>query len=168
MSRSPGADGDSDSPPALTLATPEDLPALTALALAAYAKYTPRLGHEPPAMRPDFVGHVTRGEVSVLRSAAGLDAYLVHFEAGGAWVIENIAVAPGAQGKGIGRALLSHAEAAGRDAGCRRAVLLTNLVMTENQALYTRLGWRETGRRPYRGTHVIDYEKPLDGAGGNP
>ncbi|MEM8760673.1 MAG: GNAT family N-acetyltransferase [Pseudomonadota bacterium] len=150
-------------PPPLPLrrATAEDMPALAALAVAAYGKYVERLGYEPPAMRPDFAAHIARGEVELLPGPAGPDAYLIHFAQADAWVIENLAVAPAAQGQGLGRALLAHGEATGRAAGHVRAILLTNIVMTENQALYTRLGWRETGRRPYKGTQVIDYEKPL-------
>ncbi|MEL6482556.1 MAG: hypothetical protein AAFQ75_13990, partial [Pseudomonadota bacterium] len=59
------------------------------------------------------------------------------------------------------------AEAAGRAVGHARATLFTNIVMTENQALYTRLGWHETGRRPYKGTEIIDFEKPLVADGGS-
>ncbi|MEM9761425.1 MAG: GNAT family N-acetyltransferase [Pseudomonadota bacterium] len=152
---------------AIEAATRADLPALAALALAAYGKYVERLGNEPPAMQPDFEGHLARGEVEVIRRGTALDAYLIHFAAGDAWVIENLAVAPAAQGRGLGRTLLAHAEAAGRAAGHTRATLFTNVVMTENQALYARLGWRETGRRPYKGTEIIDYEKPLAADGGS-
>ncbi|MEO1274260.1 MAG: GNAT family N-acetyltransferase [Pseudomonadota bacterium] len=152
---------------AIEAATRADLPALTALALAAYAKYVERLGHEPPAMRPDFEGHLARGEVEVIRDGPALHAYLIHFAGEDAWVIENLAVAPAAQGRGLGRALLVRAETAGRAAGHARATLFTNVVMTENRALYARLGWRETGRRPYKGTEIIDFEKPLVADGGS-
>ncbi|MEM7500188.1 MAG: GNAT family N-acetyltransferase [Pseudomonadota bacterium] len=140
------------------------IPALEALAAAAYARYVPRLGYEPPAMRPDFAQQIARGAVEIAGCPDGLLAYLIHFQDGADWVVDNLAVAPAAQGQGLGRALLAHAETRARAAGAARLTLFTNLVMTENQALYRRLGFTETGRRPYKGTHIVDYAKSLDEA----
>lgn len=144
-------------------ATEADLPALVALAEAAYALYIPRLGgREPLAMRPDFVSHLAEGEVLVLEREGGLAAYLIAFDDGDGWMLDNLAVSAAHQGRGIGRQLVALAEEQARAAGKPVLRLYTNVVMTENQALYRRLGFRETGRTEVSGMHRIHYEKPLD------
>lgn len=155
-------------------ATPADIPAMAALAEAAYATYMPRLGgRPPPAMHPDFAGWIAAGRASILGDGQPA-AYLLAGEGGLAgpadaeagiddavWLVENIAVAPAAQGKGIGRRLMSLTEAEARAAGFARIRLVTNVVMTENQAFYARLGYREIGRRARLGTTIVDFEKRL-------
>jgi ribosomal protein S18 acetylase RimI-like enzyme len=62
-------------------------------------------------------------------------------------VIENVAVDPARQGEGIGRRLLEFAEQVARRAGVRTVALYTHEKMTENIALYARLGYEEDERR---------------------
>ena len=84
--------------------------------------------------------------------------------------VENIAVDPGAQGRGLGRALMEFAEQEAARRGLRRMALVTHEVMTENQAIYRHLGYRETERKTVNGYHRVFMEKALgpggDGAGG--
>ena len=138
----------------------EDEAALAALARAAYAPYVPRLGREPPAMRPDFARRIAEAAVWVFDGPDGVDGYVIALRQGDALLVENVAVAPERQGRGIGRRLLAFAEDLALRRGLRATRLYTNLVMTENQALYARLGWREIGRRPLGDMTLIDYEKP--------
>jgi len=67
--------------------------------------------------------------------------------AGRVLVIENVAVDPVRQGEGIGRRLLEFAEEAARGAGIGTVGLYTHEKMTENLALYARLGYEEDERR---------------------
>ncbi len=62
-------------------------------------------------------------------------------EMGDALEIENVAVHPSAQGKGIGRNPMEFAERRGRNLNKSRLTLRTNEVMVENQAIYTHLGF---------------------------
>ncbi|MEM9783384.1 MAG: N-acetyltransferase [Pseudomonadota bacterium] len=152
-------------------ASDADIPTLAAIAEQAYGVYAPRLGgKQPPAMRPDFAAFTASGNAWVTVGAGQVLAYVLaapgsRAEPGDAgddtWVIDNIAVAPAAQGRGLGRRLLVLAENEGRRRGFGRAALITNIVMTENQALYRRLGWRETGQRRRKGMTIIDYAKAL-------
>lgn len=59
----------------------------------------------------------------------------------------NIAVDPAFGGQGIGKALIETAldELGAQNVG--RIDLATHIAMPENVALYTHLGWTETGRR---------------------
>jgi ribosomal protein S18 acetylase RimI-like enzyme len=47
--------------------------------------------------------------------------------------------------------------------GLRRMTLYTNEVMTENLAIYARLGYRETARRSESGYSRVFMAKDLDG-----
>lgn len=129
--------------PAIRPAREEDVPALTALARAAYARYVPRLGREPAPVAADYASPAA-GRVWV----AGSDRLvgLLVLEAGdGQLFIQNVAVDPAAQGRGVGGALLAHAEAEARRAGLPEIRLSTNAAMTENRAWYGRHGYREVG-----------------------
>lgn len=143
---------------------PEDIPALSALAEAAYAPYTARLGGvEPYAMRPDFARHAGAGSLHVVDEGGRPVAFVIAYRQGDALMIENVAVDPAVQGAGIGRALLGWAEGEARRQGLARLCLYTNEVMTENRALYPSLGYVETGRRALGRMRVIDYEKRMEG-----
>jgi ribosomal protein S18 acetylase RimI-like enzyme len=58
-------------------------------------------------------------------------------------VIDNVAVDPSHQRTGVGRALLEHADATARVAGLEWIHLYTHELMTENRALYSRIGYHE-------------------------
>ena len=61
--------------------------------------------------------------------------------------VVNVAVRPGLQKTGIGRALLEFAEAEARRLGYDSICLSTHEKMTDNQALHARIGYREYDRR---------------------
>jgi len=65
---------------------------------------------------------------------------------GGLLLIGRIAIAPDAQGRGIGTRLLDAVEERGRQAGCREAELFTGSLSEANLRLYRRTGYRESGR----------------------
>jgi ribosomal protein S18 acetylase RimI-like enzyme len=76
-------------------------------------------------------------------------------------LIENIAVHPGAQGSGLGRRLLEFAEQEAARRRLARLCLYTNEVMTESQAVYARLGFREVRRATEHGYRRIFMIKDL-------
>jgi ribosomal protein S18 acetylase RimI-like enzyme len=75
--------------------------------------------------------------------------------------VENVAIDPSAQGRGLGRGLLEFAEQEAARRGLTRMALVTHEAMTENQAIYARLGYVETGRRAEDGYRRIYMEKHL-------
>jgi ribosomal protein S18 acetylase RimI-like enzyme len=75
--------------------------------------------------------------------------------------LENVAVHPDHQGRGLGRALLAHAESVGREHGLVEIRLLTNERYVDNIAMYRRYGYRETHRRPHLGTDLVYFSKPI-------
>ena len=98
-------------------------------------------------MLDDYALLIAEEQVWVLEDGGALTGVLVLKNAeGGALLLDNIAVAPTAQGKGYGRALVAFAEAEACRRGNKQVRLYTHVLMTENLALYERLGFRETGR----------------------
>lgn len=143
--------------PPIRPATSEDVPRIAAIARAAYAPYVARIGREPAPMVADFAPQVAAGHVWI----AGETGYAVAFPRGDHWHLENVAVDPAAQGQGLGRALIAHVEALARAAGAAAVELYTNARMTENRALYPRLGYVETHRATEDGFERVYYRKPL-------
>ena len=76
-------------------------------------------------------------------------------------MLENVAVAPAAQGKGLGGRLIRFAEAEGARRGFTRVVLYTNVNMHANLAMYPALGYSEIGRTSGNGLERVHFEKPL-------
>lgn len=141
------------------LATPADLPAIRAVVGAAYARYLDRMDRPPAPMLADYAAEVESGRLWVTgEPVTGLIELTEH---GDRLHVANIAVHPSAQGAGLGRRLMEFAEEQARQRGLDRLDLYTNEVMTENQAIYARLGYRETGRRAEDGYQRVYMEKDL-------
>jgi ribosomal protein S18 acetylase RimI-like enzyme len=81
-----------------------------------------------------------------------------------AMLLDNVAVSPDAQGSGLGRRLVAFAEQAAVEAGYHAIKLYTNEAMTENIALYARLGYAETHRVEEKGLRRVYMLKPIGGA----
>jgi ribosomal protein S18 acetylase RimI-like enzyme len=127
-------------------AAPGDLPAIVAIAEAAYTPYIARIGKRPAPMDADFTGAMERGELFVLAAGEDLAGYIVTFPKDGAQFVENVAVAPQLQGQGLGRRLLDFAEAEALRNSLVRMFLYTNVHMTENLEYYPSLGYKEYKR----------------------
>ena len=146
-------------PLGLRRATVDDLPAIRAVIDAAYARYLTRMDKPPAPMLRDYGPSVEAGTTWVTGSP--ITAVLTLYPRDDHLYVENIAVDPSAQGRGLGRALMEFAEQEAARRGLRRMALVTHEVMTENQAIYARLGYLETGRRSEDGYRRIYMEKPL-------
>ncbi|HEY4253870.1 MAG TPA: GNAT family N-acetyltransferase, partial [Roseomonas sp.] len=103
------------------------------------------------------------GRVRVLEDAAGIAGILVLIPEADALLLDNIALADRARGRGFGRLLVARAEAEARAAGLPRLRLYTHALMTENHALYAHLGFRETHRATEKGFDRVFMEKMLAG-----
>ncbi len=60
-------------------------------------------------------------------------------------IVEQVLVAPSAQGGGIGRAMMRHAMACAHKAGCYKLVLSSNIKRTRAHAFYDSLGFVRHG-----------------------
>jgi ribosomal protein S18 acetylase RimI-like enzyme len=157
----PASPDSAPGPLGLRRATAADLPAIKAIIDAAYARYLPQMDKPPAPMLRDYGPSIEDGTTWVTGSP--VTAVLTLYPRDGHLLVENIAVHPGAQGRGLGRALMSFAEQEAARRGFTRMALVTHEVMTENQALYARLGYTEVERRAEDGYRRIYMEKPLPG-----
>jgi ribosomal protein S18 acetylase RimI-like enzyme len=128
-------------------ATAADADRLTELAQAAYGNYVERIGATPRPMTDDYGEVVRRSRVTVAERGGEIAGMIVLDLTDEGFLLDNVAVDPSAQGSGIGRALLEHAAAAARRDGFDSIHLCTHERMTENQALYARIGYVEYDRR---------------------
>jgi GNAT superfamily N-acetyltransferase len=62
-----------------------------------------------------------------------------------AGVVEDVAVSPGCQGQGIGRAMMAHALEACRKAGCYKLALSSNVKRKAAHQFYESLGFERHG-----------------------
>ena len=147
--------------PVIRAAEPNDVRAIRRIVHDAYAAYVPRIGREPAPMRADYATLVDAGVVSVAVSEDELVGVLVLRAQPDSLLLENVAVSPAAQGRGIGRALVDFAEQRARELAVGRVTLYTNEHMTENLAFYPALGFREVDRRHEKGFDRVYFEKPV-------
>lgn len=141
-----------------------DADAIAVLVADAYGHYIERIGRRPKPMTADQYAAVRDHEVWVARDVVddSLVGVLELIAEPGRLFIENVAVAPGRQGAGLGGQLLDLAESEARRRGYREIGLETNERFVENLAIYARRGYRETGRTPAGGTAVVQMSKRLD------
>ncbi len=157
-----------DRAPRLRRAGDNDAERVRELVAAAYEHYAPLIGRTPIPMLTDFAVAVRGREVWVLDDGGGIVGVIELLPRDDHLWIENVAVAPDRQGRGLGRRLLAHAEDEARRRALPEVRLLTNERYAANIAMYTRYGYRETHREPYRGTDLVHFVKPLDSAAGPP
>ena len=147
-------------------ATPADLAAVRACVEAAYARYVPRIGRPPGPMLADYARLIADGRVHVAeadgRGARQL-GLIVLVDGPDHLHVENVAVAPVAQGRGLGRALMAFAEAEARRRGHGEIRLYTHRRMVETPPFYAALGYEETGRGVQDGYDRIFFRKRLPG-----
>ncbi len=143
-------------------ATSGDLVRIAEIARLAYRHYIPRIGREPAPMVADFALHLARDELDVALSETGIDGYIVAYPRPDDYFVKNVAVDPAGAGKGIGKALMRHAEAAARRAGRTAVRLYTNVHMTENFPFYAALGYRKTHEAEEDGFQRVYFEKVLE------
>jgi GNAT superfamily N-acetyltransferase len=149
--------------PPIRQAGAADLPVVQEIVAAAYDKYLVRMDRPPAPMLRDYAPAVEAGTLWVTgEPVAGLISLIPE---GDSLLIENLAVMPEAQGTGVGRALMEFAELRARRLRMTRLTLYTHVVMTENQAIYAHLGYREVERRTADGYHRVYMEKPLQPGG---
>ncbi|QOQ78012.1 GNAT family N-acetyltransferase [Pseudomonas poae] len=142
-------------------ATANDVAAIEAIVDAAYSPYIARIGRKPGPMLEDYRQLVEAGGVQVLDNAGTVQGFVILLAGDGALLLDNLAVAPDAQGLGFGRLLMEFAERHAIDAGYATIQLYTHETMTENIALYTRRGYMETHRAVEQGLRRVYMTKRL-------
>jgi ribosomal protein S18 acetylase RimI-like enzyme len=139
-----------------------DRQAIEEIVRQAYSPYIRRIGRQPGPMLDDYQGLIGNGRAYVLERGGVIQGVLVLVPEQDAMLLDNVAVAPSVKGTGIGRSLLEYAERSAKAAGYRFIRLYTHETMTENIALYSRIGYTETHRAEEKGLKRVFMVKQLD------
>jgi predicted N-acetyltransferase YhbS len=154
--------------PAFTLAPADaaaDAPAVMELINAAYAVESGDSGVAfKNCLRFGGVGEVADvfRRSTVIKAVAADDAGMLlgviafhSVDGGGGMYFGPLAVAPAAQGRGVGRALIAHVEAAARAAGARYLQIVVINHRTDILPMYAAMGFTAVGTAPYTETHKL-------------
>jgi GNAT superfamily N-acetyltransferase len=141
-------------------ATVEHVDAIRSLTREAYGKWVPVIGREPKPMTADYAEAVRKHRIDLLYLDGELAALIEMIPATDHLLIENVAVRPALQGRGLGRKLLSHAEQVAVLLGCAEIRLYTNKLFAENVRLYQELGYRIDREEVLTGGVAVHMSKP--------
>jgi ribosomal protein S18 acetylase RimI-like enzyme len=144
-------------------ATADDAESVDAIAQAAFAHYTVRIGRPAVPMSVDYAAAIEAGKVWVAGERR-TDGFVLLENTDDSLLLDVIAVAPAAQGSGVGKALLGFVDAEAHARGYTRVTLYTNVKMTENLTYYPRHGYVETGRESKHGFERVFFAKDLGGS----
>ena len=97
-------------------------------------------------MDDDYLARIDSGQVDVAVVDDSPVGMIVTVLEADHLLVENVAVDPAHHGRGIGGALLRHAEDVAERAQVGEVRLYTNAAMVENLAMYRRLGYHEVKR----------------------
>lgn len=148
-------------------AAPHEAAEIRALVRAAYARWIPVIGREPRPMQVDYDAAMLEHDFVLAIGASDASATsqtlgVIETErrADHLW-IENVAVAPHAQGRGVGRLLLADAERRAEEAGLPELRLLTNAAFAANIRLYRMLGYSVDREEPFMNGVTSYLSKPV-------
>jgi len=142
-------------------ATPEDAPGIAACVCHAYVGYIERIGRQPGPMLEDYAEVIRQFEVHVAEIDGRIVGAIVLKVTRDGFCIDNVAVLPSVKGQGVGRLLLQRAEAEAHRRGYESIYLYTHELMTENRALYSRIGYVEYDHRVVNGYPRVYFRKAL-------
>ncbi len=123
----------------------DDAEALAACIDAAYAHYAGRI-NDLPAVSEDCAAQIAQFQVWVAENGSEIAAALILSPDSGVMTILNVAVHSEHKGKGLGQALMKHADTQALQQGCHEMHLATHVDIPENVRFYERLGWVEQRR----------------------
>src|SRR4030095_11664225 len=97
--------------PEIRRAQLEDATAITRCVAVAYRQYAARIGKPPAPMLDDYAELIQRHKVFVLAEGDNIIGVLVLIEKDQGFLLDNVAVNPAYQRRGLGRKLIEFAEA---------------------------------------------------------
>ncbi len=130
----------------LRRATAADAANVRALTRTAYAKWVPLIGREPIPKTADYDRAIADHIIDLWEEDGQLLALIEVVRGSDHLSIENIAVRPDQQGKGLGSKLLDHAESLALSMGLNEIRRYTNAAFASNLSFYSRRGYQEYKR----------------------
>lgn len=141
-------------------ATPNDIALVTALTRAAYTPWIAVIQREPLPMQTDYAQAIQTHRIDILDQPDPVALIEMIPRNDHLW-LENLAVHPDHQGRGIGRQLLAHAEQVARSLTLPEIRLLTNAAFTRNLSFYTAQGFTLTHLEPFKSGQTAHFTKRL-------
>ncbi len=144
-------------------ATAADAPALAATIAAAFAQYRGKLVPDSGAFRETAEGIAAElgkgaGAIVAERNGVVVGCVMTKLVEGDLY-FGRLSVLPEARGLGLARRLIAAVEAEARARGLAGVRLGVRVVLTENQRLFTSLGYVETSREAHPG---FDYPTSIN------
>jgi ribosomal protein S18 acetylase RimI-like enzyme len=143
----------------LRRAVAADADVVRALTRDAYAKWVPLIGREPKPMSADYETAIKNHRIDLLYLGGILAGLIETIPGADHLLIENVAVSPAFQGRGLGRRLMAHAEDLAASEGRAEVRLYTNKKFAENLRLYETLGYRLDREEPFSGGIIVHMSK---------
>jgi len=119
----------------------------------------------------DEYGHIFAGDaprLALVIHDETVQGFLIANQIGTEWELENIAVAAGAQRRGLASALLGHFLDVVKQHGSESVILVVRASNAAARALYAKYGFAETGRRRHYYQHPDEDAVLYRKAGGGP
>jgi GNAT superfamily N-acetyltransferase len=142
----------------------DDVNAIRELSRAAYAKWVPLIRREPLPMTANYDRAVAEHVIDLLEEHGGIVALVEVIPLQDHLLIENVAVRPDQQGKGLGGLMLRHAEDLARSMRYNEIRLYTNAAFAANIAFYVKRGYEEYQRGTMvPGSVTVFMKKSIEG-----
>ena len=145
----------------IRIAGADDVTAVVACVNRAYSPWIDIIGATPGPMLDDYGKYVVAGWVHIATIDSTLAGVIVLIPQQDHLLLDNVAVEPLWQSRGLGSQLLDFAESHAREQNFRQIQLYTNAKMAANIALYERRGYVVTNTRLDKGYHRVFMQKSL-------
>lgn len=130
----------------INAAESDDLAQIRKVAHEVYAAYVPRFSHTPPGpVIADYAVPVAAHRLYVFRQP-DIRGFIVCYPHGDDYRIDNLVVLPRYRRLGIGRQLLTFAEAHAHGEGCHRLAVEVHIMAEDSIAFYRQHGFSKTGQ----------------------
>ncbi len=138
-------------PPLVRATDPFDWPGVLALIQRAFAGMEGRIDPPSSVHRLTAEGIAAQARTGEIWVVPPLQACMFLTPKDGRLYLGKLAVEPALQGRGLARQLVALAEERARALGFAILELETRVELTENHAIFARLGFVETGRKAHPG-----------------
>ena len=135
----------------LRRAGPDDAQAIAALTDRAYSRWIAVIGRKPLPMQADYAEALKRHRFDLFERQGQLLGLIETTPENDHLLIVNVAVAPEAQGAGVGGELMRQAERLAVEAGLLGLRLYTNKLYPENIRYYEKRGFHIKREAPLNG-----------------
>ena len=141
--------------------TAEDAEAIRFLTRAAYEKWVDLIGREPLPMAADYGDALKKHRFDLLFADGALAALVETIPKDDHLLIENLAVSPAFQGRGLGKRLMRHVERMAASGGYPEIKLYTNKLFSGNVTFYRRLGYQVEREAAFMNGTTVHMNKVL-------